>query len=290
VVAALRSLSDNVSIHHLQDILISPAYQGKGFGKQMLNMALEHYAHVRTHLLLTDDEECPFESLNYKFDVGLQLVSRGSKFEFFLTFRDKLNSSDILREKYNQLKNQCSSLDHDEYRKVKSEFIESVLSGHIIRRAEINDALGIHDAHMKSIQKICSKDHSKEEIAAWGHCSFNNDNRINAILNHIVFVIETDDNIEGYGHLKFYFDNQEKKAHLMGLYLTPKVAKKGLGSLLLSKLLAAAKKEAVTEVTLESTLTSKSFYLKHQAKIKNDETTILINGIPIRCIPMSLKI
>ncbi|MBP9680116.1 MAG: GNAT family N-acetyltransferase [Bacteriovorax sp.] len=69
VVAALRSLSDNVSIHHLQDILISPAYQGKGFGKQMLNMALEHYAHVRTHLLLTDDEEKQhkfYKSLGYQ--------------------------------------------------------------------------------------------------------------------------------------------------------------------------------------------------------------------------------
>lgn len=69
VVAILRSLSDNVSIHHLQDVLVNPAHQGKGIGRQMLKMALDHYAHVRTHLLLTDDEEKQhkfYKSLGYK--------------------------------------------------------------------------------------------------------------------------------------------------------------------------------------------------------------------------------
>lgn len=69
VIGVLRSLSDNVSVHHLQDILVSPSYQGKGLGRQLLKMALDHYAHVRTHLLLTDDEEKQhkfYESLGYK--------------------------------------------------------------------------------------------------------------------------------------------------------------------------------------------------------------------------------
>lgn len=69
VVGALRSLSDNVSVHHLQDVLVNPSHQGKGLGRELLRMALDHYAHVRTHLLLTDDEEKQhkfYESLGYK--------------------------------------------------------------------------------------------------------------------------------------------------------------------------------------------------------------------------------
>jgi ribosomal protein S18 acetylase RimI-like enzyme len=69
VIGALRSLSDDVSIHYLQDILVRPDCQRKGIAKQMLQMALKRYNHVRTHLLLTDDEEKQhkfYESLGYK--------------------------------------------------------------------------------------------------------------------------------------------------------------------------------------------------------------------------------
>lgn len=54
---------------------------------------------------------------------------------------------------------------------------------YIIKKALTEDALGIHEAHMKSIQELCT---------------------------------------EGYAHLKFYTDNNIKKAHVMGLYLTLK--------------------------------------------------------------------
>lgn len=69
IVGALRSLSDDVSIHYLQDILVNPDYQRKGIAKQLLQMSLNRYAHVRTHLLLTDGEEKQhkfYESLGYK--------------------------------------------------------------------------------------------------------------------------------------------------------------------------------------------------------------------------------
>ncbi len=57
VVAALRSLSDDVSIHYLQDILVRPSHQYKGIGRRLLDNVLKRYSHVRTHMLLTDDEE-----------------------------------------------------------------------------------------------------------------------------------------------------------------------------------------------------------------------------------------
>lgn len=74
------------------------------------------------------DELCPFESSTYPIDVGIQLVASGSKFEFFLTFRDAMNQSPNLRAEYNELKRRATGLAPAEYRRIKSTFIERVLA------------------------------------------------------------------------------------------------------------------------------------------------------------------
>jgi len=74
-------------------------------------------------------ELCPFEARGHAIDVGLQLVARGSRFEFFLKFRDTMNSNKKLREEYNLLKRDSAGLNQEDYRKIKSVFIERVLSG-----------------------------------------------------------------------------------------------------------------------------------------------------------------
>ena len=74
-----------------------------------------------------NDALCPFELDGYPLDVGVQLVARGSKYEFFLTFRDRINGDAAIRQRYNELKLNCSGLAPDEYRRIKADFIESVL-------------------------------------------------------------------------------------------------------------------------------------------------------------------
>ena len=71
---------------------------------------------------------CPFESAAYPLPVGLQLVANRSEFECFITFRDRLSADENLRSAYNQLKRNASSLSGDEYRQLKSAFIENVLA------------------------------------------------------------------------------------------------------------------------------------------------------------------
>ena len=68
VVGALRSISDESSIHYLQDILVRPDYQKRGIGRKLLKMALDRFKKVRTHMILTDDEEKQkkfYQSLGY---------------------------------------------------------------------------------------------------------------------------------------------------------------------------------------------------------------------------------
>jgi GrpB-like predicted nucleotidyltransferase (UPF0157 family) len=67
---------------------------------------------------------------SYEEDVAVQLVANGSEHESFLEFRDKLRSNPDLVSRYNQLKFDCKGLAHDNYREVKSAFIETVLKTH----------------------------------------------------------------------------------------------------------------------------------------------------------------
>ncbi|PTV52659.1 GrpB family protein [Acinetobacter seifertii] len=76
---------------------------------------------LRTH------ELCMLESLNND-DVAFQVVVADSVFTFFLIFRNKLIDSPRLVHEYNQLKLQCSHLDPDQYRAIKSDFINRVLN------------------------------------------------------------------------------------------------------------------------------------------------------------------
>ena len=69
VVGLLRSMSDDVSIHYLQYILVRPNFQHQGIGRKLIEHALKRYSHVRTHMLLTDDEENQmkfYKSLGYE--------------------------------------------------------------------------------------------------------------------------------------------------------------------------------------------------------------------------------
>lgn len=68
LVGLARCLSDDVSVFYLQDILIRPEYQTQGIGTTLLEKCLERFQHVRTKVLLTDNEEKQlrfYESLGY---------------------------------------------------------------------------------------------------------------------------------------------------------------------------------------------------------------------------------
>lgn len=66
---------------------------------------------------------------DYKIDVGIQLVALESEFEkIFSTFRDVMNKNPSLVKEYNNLKNKSGGLDSEDYRAIKSKFIEKILS------------------------------------------------------------------------------------------------------------------------------------------------------------------
>jgi GrpB-like predicted nucleotidyltransferase (UPF0157 family) len=64
----------------------------------------------------------------YSEDVAIQVVENGSKYDFFVEFRDKVRANPELVAQYNKLKLGCIGMEHDQYRDVKSAFVESVLN------------------------------------------------------------------------------------------------------------------------------------------------------------------
>lgn len=65
----IRGLSDSVSIHVVQDLLVHPKHQRAGVGHTLMKKALDLYPEVHKHLLLTDDES--FQRLFYE-SLGFQ--------------------------------------------------------------------------------------------------------------------------------------------------------------------------------------------------------------------------
>jgi GrpB-like predicted nucleotidyltransferase (UPF0157 family) len=74
---------------------------------------------------LRTESLCMLEGPN---EVAVQLIEKGSKFEMFVRFRDRMNADPSLVEKYNQLKLSCAGKSPNEYRAIKSKFIELVLA------------------------------------------------------------------------------------------------------------------------------------------------------------------
>ena len=72
-------------------------------------------------------ELCMLVSPRSDLDTALQVVTAGSRFEFFMQFRDALRADPALVERYNQLKTDFASAGEDRYREEKARFIEAVL-------------------------------------------------------------------------------------------------------------------------------------------------------------------
>jgi len=77
LIGLARSLSDDVSIFYLQDILVHPNFQQQGVGRQLLSNCLKRFEHVRMKVLLTENEEKQirfYEAMDYKNTKDLEKI------------------------------------------------------------------------------------------------------------------------------------------------------------------------------------------------------------------------
>jgi peptidase E/catechol 2,3-dioxygenase-like lactoylglutathione lyase family enzyme/GNAT superfamily N-acetyltransferase len=160
----------------------------------------------------------------------------------------------------------------------------------LIRRAALEDAKPIHEAHMRSIQLVCAKDYSEAEIKAWGNRAYDQLQREHAIKKDLVWVIEKDRVIHGYGHLRLLEKDSLKQAYIFGLYLTPEVLGKKLGHRIVTLMIEQAKAYGAKQINLESTITAHSFYGLNGFRDSGPMSLININNQMVRCFPMNLDL
>ncbi len=118
--------------------------------------------------------------------------------------------------------------------------------------------------------------------------SAHNRKKINAINNQYVFVVESEDQIEGYLH--FNILESKKDAYVYGLYLSKKIKGLGFGKKLIDLMFEILKKENIRIITLNSTLTAHKFYKKVGFSDSGPIESVNINNTPIRSIPMFMYI
>ncbi len=87
LVGLARALSDDVSIFYLQDILVRIEFQTQGIGRELMGRCDERYKHVRTKVLMTDDEP---QQLGFYRSMGYTLMRDldGPPLNIFVQFRD----------------------------------------------------------------------------------------------------------------------------------------------------------------------------------------------------------
>ena len=76
---------------------------------------------------LRTEQLCMFEAPRTDVDLAIQLIEQGSKFEFFVIFRDTLRGNPALVQEYNAVKSSTISSGHDAYREAKSAFIQRIV-------------------------------------------------------------------------------------------------------------------------------------------------------------------
>lgn len=155
-----------------------------------------------------------------------------------------------------------------------------------IRKAEPKDAREIHEAHMTSIQELCKKDYTPEQLLAWGGRKYDEKKMLNGIATHSVWVIEHEGQVEGFCHVIVDKDEDGAYANLASLYLTPKVVGHGLGRALMEVAESHLRLINIRRVKLNSTITSENFYLKMGYQKTADCTEYTVRGVGIPCIPM----
>lgn len=130
--------------------------------------------------------------------------------------------------------------------------------------ANPNDAEGMREVLIQSVQWLCATDHQNKEPAIANWCKNKTIANITEWINNpanFTLLATAEDKIVGVGMI------QNNKILL--LYLLPDFINKGIGKMLLGQLERHAKQNHIQEVEVNSTITALDFYLSQGYKRLN---------------------
>jgi N-acetylglutamate synthase-like GNAT family acetyltransferase len=149
----------------------------------------------------------------------------------------------------------------------------------VFRRAKPEDAAAISSVHGSSVRGLCAGFYTAHQIDSWAkprklvHYH-------DAIRDAVFYVAISDGEIVGFGQL------DADEAMIRAVYVLPDHAGRGLGKMLLNKLIQEARDSGLTELKLNASLNSISFYRALGFRELESVTHQLHDGTELECVGM----
>lgn len=142
-----------------------------------------------------------------------------------------------------------------------------------IRKMQRSEIVSVTRIHRNTIRKVNAKDYSAKAIDAWAgrksakglRAKFDTEQRFVAII---------DDQIVGF--MNITIDSKE----LMALYVRQGFVGRGVGSSLFTKAEEIIRASGAKSMTVESTITARSFYERHGLRVVKS-TAVDMGGVKI---------
>ncbi len=152
-----------------------------------------------------------------------------------------------------------------------------------LRRAALADAPYIAVLVAAAIEGLTAKEYTPAQRAAWIGCVSSDYFRTLILLDQYDVWVATDDGrtLSGVGAL-----HMDEVSYL---YVHPRAARMGLGSLLLARLEQSALRRGVTRVHLRSSLTARPFYERRGFRVVR-ACMLRRGGVDIPCILMEKEL
>lgn len=83
----VRCIGDSEYILYVQDLIVRPAYQRKGIGRELMRQVLEKYASVRQFVLITDKDD-DVSNAFYR-EIGLSDLCNGYPINAYFRGKEK---------------------------------------------------------------------------------------------------------------------------------------------------------------------------------------------------------
>ena len=161
---------------------------------------------------------------------------------------------------------------------------DTILNGKfVIREMRPEHAGAFLEVHHAAVRGLAAKDYPPMVIEAWAPIPVTDDavERVRANPeNEYRLIAEVDGSVVGIGVGAF------DKAELRACYVAPDVGRRGIGSALVREIERRARKQGLTHLELDSSVTAESFYRNVGFKVIERGEHVLRNGQRMACVKM----
>ena len=151
-----------------------------------------------------------------------------------------------------------------------------------LRRANPSDLASVLELFTTTIEKVCSKDYSAEQIKVWQASADNHERWLAKITRDEFWVAETGKFISGFASLK-------NNSYIDLMYVHNDFLHQGIATRLLKKMTDLASQRLIRKITSDVSITAKPFFEKHGFKIIK-ENHLVLRGVAIMNFQMEFDI